>query len=183
MLPRVEAAKAKGYEVLYLTDDVDEFALKMLGAYAEKEFMNVCDNKLELGTEEEQATVKAENEAFTDLLTAMKEAVGDSVHAVRFTAALKNHPVCLSTEGELSTEMEKVLNSMPGANGMAKAQVVLEINVNDPIAAKLKTLYHADKAKLADYAKVLYAQARLIGGMAVENPAEISALICRFLAE
>ena len=183
MLPRVEAAKAKGYEVLYLTDDVDEFALKMLGAYAEKEFMNVCDNKLELGTEEEQATVKAENEAFADLLTAMKEAVGDSVHAVRFTAALKNHPVCLSTEGELSTEMEKVLNSMPGANGMAKAQVVLEINVNDPIAAKLKALYHADKAKLTDYAKVLYAQARLIGGMTVENPAEISALICRFLAE
>ena len=183
MLPRVEAAKAKGYEVLYLTDDVDEFALKMLGAYAEKEFMNVCDNKLELGSEEEQAAVKAENEAFADLLTAMKEAIGESVHAVRFTADLKNHPVCLTTEGELSTEMEKVLNSMPGSGGMAKAQVVLEINVSDPIAEKLKTLYHADKAKLTDYAKVLYAQARLIGGMTVENPAEISALICRFLAE
>ena len=183
MLPRVEAAKAKGYEVLYLTDDVDEFALKMLGAYAEKEFMNVCDNKLELGSEEEQAAVKAENEAFADLLTAMKEAIGESVHAVRFTADLKNHPVCLTTEGELSTEMEKVLNSMPGSGGMAKAQVVLEINVSDPIAEKLKTLYHADKAKLTDYAKVLYAQARLIGGMTVDNPAEISALICRFLAE
>ena len=183
MLPRVEAAKAKGYEVLYLTDDVDEFALKVLGAYAEKEFMNVCDNKLELGSEEEQAAVKAENEAFADLLTAMKEAIGESVHAVRFTADLKNHPVCLTTEGELSTEMEKVLNSMPGSGGMAKAQVVLEINVSDPIAEKLKTLYHADKAKLTDYAKVLYAQARLIGGMTVDNPAEISALICRFLAE
>ena len=183
MLPRVEAVKAKGYEVLYLTDDVDEFALKVLGAYAEKEFLNVCDNKMELGTEEDRAAIQAENEASADLLTAMKEAIGDGVHAVRFTNELKNHPVCLSTEGELSTEMEKVLNSMPGAAGQAKAQTVLEINVNDPIAAKVKALHSANPAKLADYAKVLYAQARLIGGLSVENPAEISALICRYLAE
>ena len=183
MLPQVEAVKAKGYEVLYLTDDVDEFALRVLGAYAEKEFLNVCDNKMELGTEEEQAAIKAENESATELLAAMKEAIGDGVHAVRFTNALKNHPVCLSTEGEISAEMEKVLNSMPGSGGQAKAQTVLEINVNDPIAAKLKALGETDKEKLSDYAKILYAQARLIGGLSVENPAEISALICRMMAE
>ena len=183
MLPRVEAVKAKGYEVLYLTDEVDEFALKVLHEYEGKEFQNVCDNKMELGTEEDRAAIRAENEIAADLLASMKEAIGDGVFAVRFTNDLKNHPVCLTTEGELSTEMEKVLNSMPGADGRAKAQTVLEINVNDPIANKLKTLAATDKEKLGEYAKILYAQARLIGGMSIDNPAEISTLICRLMAE
>jgi len=183
MLPQAEAVKAKGYEVLYLTDDVDEFALKMLGAYEEKTFLNVCDNKMDLGTEEEKAAAKAENESGKELLDAMKEAIGDGVHAVRFTTALKGHAVCLSTEGELSSEMEKVLNSMPGAEGRAKAQTVLEINVSDPIADKLKSLFATDREALSDYAKILFAQARLLSGMSVENPAEISALICKMLAK
>lgn len=181
MLPQAEAVKSKGYEVLYLTDDIDEFVMKMLREYDSKTFVNVCAEELDISTDEEKEAIKSENEKADALLKAMKETLGDAVSAVRFTNTLKNHPVCLTSEGGLSVEMEKVLNKMPSSAGMeekAKAQIVLEINAEHPIAAKLKALYETDAAKVADYAKILYAQARLIGGMTIENPAELSSLIC-----
>ena len=177
MLPQVEAVKDKGYEVLYLTDNVDEFALQMLMQYNEKNFVNVLTDNLDLDTEEEKDKLKEENENSKELFEAMKSAIGDSVHAVRFTNKLKNHAVCLSSEGNISIEMEKVLNSMP-TDQKVKAEIVLEINSEHPIAAKLKELYVSDKDKLASYSKILYAQARLIGGMSVENPTELSSLVC-----
>lgn len=178
MLPQCETVTSKGYEVLYLTDDIDEFALKMLGKYEEKNFVNVCAEDLDISTDAEKEAVKTENENSADMLTAMKEALGDSVASVRFTNTLKNHPVCLTSEGGLSVGMEQVLNKMPSSEENVKAQIVLEINAEHPIAAKLKALYTSDKDKLASYAKILYAQARLIGGMSVENPAELSQLVC-----
>ena len=108
----------------------------------------------------------------------MKEAIGEVVQEVRFTNNLKNHPVCLTSEGALSLEMQKVLNAMPGAENKVKAQVALEINAAHPITGKLKTLLNSDREKLAAYTKILYAQACLIGGQSVENPAELSSLIC-----
>ena len=178
MLPQCEAVTGKGFEVLYLTDDVDEFALKMLMNYDEKNFVNVCAEELDISTEEEKEAVKAENESSEDMLTAMKEALGDAVSAVRFTNALKNHPVCLTSEGGLSVGMEQVLNRMPNGEEAVKAQIVLEINASHAIADKLKSLYVYDRDKLANYAKILYAQARLIGGMSIDNPAELSSLVC-----
>ncbi len=178
MLPQCETVTSKGFEVLYLTDDVDEFALKMLMNYEEKNFVNVCAEDLDISTDEEKEAVKAENEGAADMLTAMKEALGDSVSSVRFTNTLKNHPVCLTSEGGLSVGMEQVLNRMPSGEENVKAQIVLEINAEHAIAAKLKALYDTDREKLASYAKILYAQARLIGGMSIENPAELSSLVC-----
>ena len=181
MLPQCETVTSKGYEVLYLTDDIDEFALKMLVKYDEKTFVNVCAEDLDISTEEEKEAVKAENEGAADMLSAMKEALGDSVSAVRFTNTLKNHPVCLTSEGGLSVGMEQVLNRMPSGEENVKAQIVLEINADHAIAAKLKALWEEDKEKLSSYAKILYAQARLIGGMSIENPAELSQLVCNLM--
>ncbi|MBQ7301527.1 MAG: molecular chaperone HtpG [Clostridia bacterium] len=178
MLPQCEAVTGKGFEVLYLTDDIDEFALKMLMNYDEKNFVNVCAEELDIATEEEKEAVKAENESQEDMLNAMKEALGDAVSAVRFTNALKNHPVCLTSEGGLSVGMEQVLNRMPTGEEAVKAQIVLEINASHAIADKLKSLYVYDRDKLTAYAKILYAQARLIGGMSIDNPAELSSLVC-----
>ena len=178
LLPQVEAVRGKGYEVLYLTDDVDEFALKMLGKYADKEFKNVTTDALDIESDEEKKAVEEENKNAEDLLKVMKDAIGDGVSAVRFTGSLKRHPVCLSSEGEMSVEMEKVLNKMPGAEGMAKANIILEINRDHPIVAKLRALYDSDKEKLGTYAKILYNEARLIGGMSIENPTELTEWIC-----
>ena len=181
MLPQVDSVKDKGFEILYLTEDVDEFALKMLNKYDEKEFVNVCDNKLDLLSEDEKKQLEEENKKAEDMFEEMKKALGDSISAVKFTASLKNHPVCLTTEGGLSLEMEKTLNKMPGDNSV-KANTVLEINVAHAICKKLEQLYNEDKEKLADYSKVLYAQARLIGGMSIDNPTEISSLICNMIS-
>lgn len=181
MLPQVEAIKSRGYEVLYLTDDVDEFALKVLGKYADKEFKNVTAEATDLSSDEEKAALKSENEACEDMLKAMCEAVG-KVSAVRFTSSLVGHPVCLSSEGELSVEMEKVLKKMPGADGMTpSANVVMEINLNHPITAKLKALYESDKDALAKYAKILYAEGCLISGISLDNPAELCGLISELM--
>ena len=183
MLPQVESVKEKGYEVLYLTDDVDEFALKMLGKYDDKEFSNVTTEALDIATEEEKEAIKKENETAEEMLNFMKDSI-EKVSAVRFTNTLKNHPVCLSSEGELSVEMEKVLKRMPGAEeGAPRANVVLEINTAHPIANKLKALYSDDKDKLAKYAKILYSEACLISGIDIENPADFSALISEILAK
>ena len=181
MLPQVEAVKARGYEVLYLTDDVDEFALKVLGKYADKEFKNVTAEALDLSTEEEKEKLKSENEGAKDMLELMKEHLG-KVSAVRFTSTLKRHPVCLTSEGDLSVEMEKVLSRMPGAEeGAPKASIALEINAEHPIAAKLKSLYESDKDALKKYADILYSAACLISGVTVEDPVKLCELITELM--
>ena len=181
MLPQVEAVKEKGYEVLYLTDDVDEFALKMLGKYADREFKNVTAEALDISTDEEKEAIKKENESAEELLSYMKDSIG-KVSAVRFTNTLKKHPVCLSSEGELSVEMEKILKRMPGAEDDApKANVVLEINATHPVSEKLKSLFEDDKDKLAKYAKILYSEACLIGGVSIEDPVELTELISELM--
>ncbi len=184
MLPQTDAVKDKGYEILYLTENVDEFALKMLGEYDGKKFMNICDDNLNLDSEEEKKELEAENTAAKDMFDAMKESIGDSINAVRFTRKLKNHPVCLTSEGGISLEMEKVLNSMPNAEqSKVQAKLVLEINAEHPIAEKLKTLYNDDKDMLGKYAKLLYGEACLIGGKSVPDPAEHSALVCELMTK
>lgn len=181
MLPQVDAVKEKGYEILYLTDDVDEFALKVLGKYADKEFKNVTAETLDISSDEEKENLKKKNEDAEAMLSFMKESIG-KVSAVRFTNTLKKHPVCLSSEGDVSVEMEKVLKKMPGADEEApKANVVLEVNASHPIAEKLSKLYETDKETLKKYAKILYSQACLIGGVAIENPAEFTELISELM--
>lgn len=184
MLPQTDSVKDKGYEILYLTENVDEFALKMLGEYDGKKFMNICDDNLNLDSEEEKKALDEENTAAKDMFDAMKESIGDSISAVRFTNKLKKHPVCLTSEGGISLEMEKVLNSMPNAaENKVQAKLVLEINAEHPIAEKLKTLYNEDKELLGKYAKLLYGEACLIGGKSVSDPAEHSALVCELMTK
>ena len=182
MLPQVEKVKEKGYEILYLTENIDEFVVHSLSNYNDKKFTNICTNELDLDSEEEKEKLKKENEENKEMLDAMKNALNDEVKLVRFTHRLKNHPVCLTSEGAISLEMEKVINAMPTDQNV-KAQKVLEINEDHPIANKLKELYIEDKEKLKDYTKILYSQARLIEGMSVENPTEISNLICDIMAK
>ena len=182
MLPQVEAVKEKGYEILYLTENVDEFVVQVLLEHKEKKFVNVCANDVDLDTAEEKEALKKENEENKDMFALMKEAIGAGIQEVRFTHRLKNHPVCLTSEGALSVEMEKVINSMPN-DQKVKAQTALEINDSHPIAQKIKDLYANDKEELKKYTKVLYSQARLIEGLPVENPTEISNLICEIIAK
>ena len=173
LLPQVEAVKEKGYEILYLTENIDEFVVQVLMEHKEKKFINVCANDVDLDTDEEKEALKKENEENKDMFTLMKETIGEGVQEVRFTHRLKNHPVCLTSEGALSVEMEKVINSMPN-DQKVKAQTALEINDSHPIAQKIKELYVNDKEALKKYTQVLYAQARLIEGLPVENPTQIS---------
>lgn len=181
MLPQVESVTEKGYEVLLLCEDVDEFAIKILEKYEEKGFKNVCADKLDITSEDDKKSKEMENEKNKEMLDYLKEQIGD-VFAVKFTNELGSHPVSLSTEGELSLEMEKVLSKMPGAEkGMIKAQRVLEINMNHEIASKLKLLFINDKDKLGKYGKILYSQARLIAGLDIENPSEYSRLVCEMM--
>lgn len=181
LLPQVEAAKAKGYEILYCTEYVDEFALMTLRSYEEKEFKNVCSENANLETEEEKKELEEKNNEAKDMFTFMQEAIPD-VKAIKFTNKLKNHPVCLSSEGDISVEMEKTMKNMPFDNGVT-ANKVLEINENHEIAKKIKDLYTNDKEELKNYTKILYAEARLIEGLSIENPTEISNLICEYLAK
>ena len=182
MLPQVESVLAKGYEVLYLTEDIDEFCVQILRNYENKDFLNVCTDSLDLGDEEEKAQLKEENDKSEELFKFIKDSLGDKVAKVRYTNTLKNHAVCLSSEGAVSVGMEQILNKMPGAEGQnIKAETVLEINMEHPIKDKLLSLYESDKDKLAEYSKILYAQARLINGLSLENPAEISDLVCNLM--
>ena len=171
LLPQVEAVKAKGYEVLYFTDEVDEFAIQMLMEYDGKHFVNVCKDDLDLSTDAEKEAMTKKNEDAKGLLDKMKEALDGKVTAVKLTNKLGSHPVCLSAEGYVSLEMEKVLNSMPGANQGVKAQLVLEVNADHPIVEKLKS---ADDDTLKKYTNLLYSSARLIAGLDLENPTEFS---------
>lgn len=182
LLPQVEAVKEKGYEILYLTENIDEFVVQVLMEHKEKKFINICANDVNLDTDEEKEALKKENEENKDMFTLMKETIGEGVQEVRFTHRLKNHPVCLTSEGALSVEMEKVINSMPN-DQKVKAQTALEINDSHPIAQKIKDLYANDKEELKKYTQVLYAQARLIEGLPVENPTQISNLICEIIAK
>ena len=182
LLPQVEAVKEKGYEILYLTENIDEFVVQVLMEHKEKKFINVCANDVDLDTDEEKEALKKENEENKDMFTLMIETIGEGVQEVRFTHRLKNHPVCLTSEGALSVEMEKVINSMPN-DQKVKAQTALEINDSHPIAQKIKDLYANDKEELKKYTQVLYAQARLIEGLPVENPTQISNLICEIIAK
>lgn len=177
MLPQLEAVRSKGYDTLYLTVNVDEFCLQTLGTFEDKKFHNVSDGDLGLESEEENAELKSRNEEAKDLFAFMKETLGDAVTEVRFTANLKDYPVCLVSDGGLSVDMEKVLNSMP-VGEKVKAKVILEINEKHPIAAKLQQLFGSDKETLKKYTKVLFSAARLISGLPVENPTEFSQLIC-----
>ena len=182
MLPQVEGIKDKGFEILYFIADIDEFAIQMMQNYKEKGFSNISSENLNLDSEEEKENLKKINEDNKDMFTLMKEAIGDGVQAVKFTHRLKNHPVCLSTEGNVSVEMEKVLNMMPNDNNI-KAEIILEINDSHPIADKVKELYQNDKETLKEYTKILYSQARLIEGLQIENPTEITNLICKFMSK
>ena len=182
-LPQAQAIKDKGYEILYLTESVDEFVLQVIMQYNNKKFTNVCADDVDIGTEEEKEALKKENEDNKEMLNFMKEAIQNEVQEIRFTTKLTNHPVCLTSEGALSIEMEKTINSQFGNKEQVKAKTILEINKNHEIVNKLKELYNSDKEKLKDYTKILYSQARLIEGLTIENPTEITNLICGLISK
>ena len=183
MLPQVEGIKDKEYEILYLTENVDEFVMQVLQEYEGKKFANVCADNIDLESKEEKEELEKVNEENKSMFEVMKEAINSEVQNIRFTHKLKNHPVCLTSEGAVSIGMEKTLNAMPNNNENIKAQTILEINENHPIVNKLKDLYENDKDGLKDYTKVLYSQARLIEGLPIENPTEISNLICNLISK
>ena len=166
--------------MLCLTDNVDEFALRVLGKYDEKEFRNISADDLGLETAEEQEKTKELAQENQEMLTFMKESLGDKVADVRVSGKLKSHPVCITTDGMISTEMEKVLNSMP-AREKIKAQRVLEVNGEHPIFQRLRDLYESDKDRLKLYAEILYDQALLIEGISLEDPADFSQKLCQIL--
>ena len=185
-LPQTELLKDKGYEILYLTDDVDEFALRMMMKFDDHEFKNVADKDLGLETEEENSESKKLNEDNGELLRYMKDALGEKVTAVRLSERLKSHPVCLSADGGMSLEMEKVLNAMPGGmpdGQKAQAQRVLEINPTHPIFARLQKLFAENPEQVKEYAGLLYDQALLIEGLPIEDPVAFSNAICKLMAE
>lgn len=179
MLPQTELVKDKGYEVLYFTNDVDEFAIKVLMNYHEKAFKSLSDADLDIETTEEKEETKKQTEDNKDMFEFMKEALGDKIKEVRLSSKLKSAPVCLSSSGALSLEMEKVLNAMPqNADKQVKAEKALELNASHPVFEKLRGLYENDKDKLTAYTKLLYSQALLIEGLPIENPLELSGMIC-----
>lgn len=182
MLPQVDSVKDKGYEILYLDANVDEFVIQVLQEYEGKKFANVCADSTDLETAEEKEELEKVNEENKSMFEVMKEALNEEVQDVRFTHKLKKHPVCLTSEGALSIGMEKTINAMPNEESV-KAQTILEINETHPIVEKLKSLYENDKEELKEYTKILYAQARLIEGLPIENPTEISNLVCKMIAK
>ena len=180
MLPQVEGIKDK-HEVLYLTDYVDEFAIMAIHEYKGKTFVNVTNESTDLSTEEEKEKINKENTDNKDMLEEMKKVLEDNVTEVKLTNKLKSHPVCLTTTGEVSTSMEKVINAMP-AGEKIKASEVLEINASHKIVDKLKDLYKNDKDEFTKYTKVIYYEARLIEGLPIGNPTELSNLMCDIMA-
>ncbi|MEK5380823.1 molecular chaperone HtpG [Niallia sp. FSL W8-0635] len=178
-LPQTELVADKGYEILYLTDDIDEFAIKMIANYKEKEFKSVSSGDLGLNQEEEKEEKEAteENKALFDY---MKDILSEKVKGVKVSTRLKSHPVCLTAEGEVSIEMEKVLSMMPD-NQNIKADKVLEINKNHEIFHALKEAFDSDKDKVALYTNLLYNQALLIEGLSIEDPVEFTNNICKLM--
>lgn len=180
-MPNVEQVKDHDFDILYLTDYVDEFAITAIQEYEGKKFANVENEDLGLESDEEKEELKKVNEDNVDLLKHMKELIGD-VSEVKFSNKLKKHPVCLTTKGDVSIEMQKVFDDMPNDMGI-KAQQVLEVNEKHPIADKLKKLYANNKEEFDKYTKILYAEAKMIAGLPIDNPTEISSLICEVIAK
>lgn len=180
-MPQLDRLEEKGYDVLFLTDDVDEFALTILHTFAEKEFKSVTSGELSLETEEEKKASEEQAEASKPLLDTLREALSGKVKDVRLSSRLKNHAVCLSSDGPLSIGMEKVLNAMPVENKV-KADRVLELNADHPLFAKLEALQASgDTDTLKTYADVLFTQAQLIEGILPEDPAEYSEKVLQLL--
>lgn len=182
LLPQVEQVKDKGYNILYLTEYVDEFAIKTLDTYQDKKFINVCQQDLDLSTEEEKEAIKKLNDDNKNMLEEMKKVLNDEVESVRFTNKLKNHPLCLTVEGDISLEMQKVINALP-TDQKIQAKTILEINETHPVAKKIKISYKNNKEEFEKLTKILYSQARLIEGLSIENPTEISSLICDIISK
>ena len=181
-MPQVEQVRDKEYDILYLTDYVDEFCVTAISKYEEKEFQNIASGELDLETEEEKKETKKVNKKSKDLLKAMKDLIPD-IDEVRFTNKLKSHPVCLTSKGDVSIEMQKVFDAMPNDLGI-KAQTILEINEKHPISKKLKELYkNDDKTDFNNYTKILYSEACIIAGLPIDNPTEISDLICDVISK
>ena len=182
MMPQVESLKDKNKEILYLTDYVDEFVLKMLDKYEDKKFVNIASNDFDLSSKEEKETLKKKNEEDKEMFSFMKETLNNEVSQIRYTNKLKKHPLCLTSEGEVTVEMQKVINAMP-TDEHVNAKLVLEINEDHDIAKKIKELYKTDKEMLKKYTKILYDEARLIEGLPVSNPTELSSLVCEILSK
>lgn len=181
LLPQIERFKDKGIEVLYLTDNVDEFAVKTLENYDEKQFKSISESGADLDSEEEKEAAKKASEENKELLEYLKTALDGKVTEVVISEKLKSHPVCLSNKGQISLEMEKVFNSMPNEEQKIRAERVLEINASHPIFEKLKALFGTDNDTVSKYAKILYDEALLIEGMPIENPLEFSKLVCELM--
>lgn len=178
LLPQLEAVKERGYEVLYCTDEIDEFAIQMLMEYEGKHFANICKDDIDLSTDAEKKAINKKNEDSKELLDKIKNVLGDKVSAVKFSNKLGSHPVSISAQGYVSLEMEKVFSQMPGANQGMKAQLVLEINSEHPIVEKLE---NANDEQLKKYVTLLYSSARLIAGLDIENPTQFSDLIAEMM--
>ncbi len=184
MLPQVEVLKDYGYEVLYLTEYLDEFVIKILNSYKDKKFVNVTDKSLDLDTEEEKKAISKVNDDNKEILDFIKDTLKDYVKDVKFTNKLKNHPVCLSSTGDLSLEMEHIINTMPNQEEKVKAETILEINDSHNVSKKMRELFKENNTdELATYAKILYNQARLISGLPVDNPNELTDLICSIISK
>ena len=180
-LPQVEQVRDKDFDILYLTEYVDEFCVTAIQEYDSKKFKNVTDEGLDLESDEEKEATKKANEDNSDLLKDMCEKLSE-VSEVKFSNKLKTHPVCLTTKGDVSLEMQKVFDAMPNDMGI-KAETVLEINEKHPISEKLKKLYKKDKEEFDKYTKILYSEARMIAGLPIDNPTEISKLICEVISK
>lgn len=181
-LPQTELVKDKGYEILYLTDNVDEFAVKMMMSYKEKEFKSVSAGDLDLETPEKKEEMKKLSEENKDMFAFIKDSLGGKIKEARLSERLKSHPVCLTNDGHISLEMEKVLNQMP-TDQKVSAEKILEINPSHDIFKTMQELYSKDKDKLAVYSKILYSQALLIEGMSIEDPVEFSNLVCSLMTD
>lgn len=179
-MPQTELLLDKGYEILYFTDDIDEFAIKMIMKYKEKEFRSVSSKDLGIEDDKNDEAAKAEESENKELFNSMKDLLAGKIKEVKASKRLKNHPVCLSNEGELSIEMEKILNAMPNSEGV-KADKVLEINVHHDVFKSLKEAYEQDKDKLKLYTDILYNQALLIEGLPIADPVEFTNNICKIM--
>lgn len=182
LLPQVEMVKEKDFDILYLTDYADEFTIGAINTFMEKTFKNVCDTSLDLDTKEEKEELSKINEDSKDMLSKMKDILKDNVSDVKITNKLKNHPVCLTSNGAISTQMEKVINAMPNSEKVSSS-LTLEINENHSILTKLNDLFKNNEEEFEKYTKVLYAQSKLIEGLPIDNPTELSNLVCDLLSK
>jgi molecular chaperone HtpG len=180
-LPQADLIKDKGWDILCCTERIDEFTLKMLHSYNDKEFKSIADDNLDLETPEEKEDIKNKSEESKELFDYMKETLNGKVTEVKLSSRLKNHPVCLTSKGQISIEMEKILNSMPNQQKV-NAERVLEINPEHPVFNSISQAFaNGDKDKVAKYTNLLYSQALLIEGLSIENPVEFSNLICELM--